>query len=376
MEHDGMTTDIWMDWIDGDILDGDIESLLYLEDLQPVNERMDAITPSTASTMTFPERERLRKLLYRRRQKNDTLELKETCNRLEARRSELIRRKERRLRQTSAEKATIAQLATTVQTMRRKTTTIIEFNTTLRESIRQQILLAMSYQRTMRHALRLASMPLGNQVNKDNMIYALEEQKCELDRIQLKWHGISEGYDDCQIKLNASQTNIEFVEILRHRRFECTAASTIGNRIWSHLTGESTQVGSTSRIAQRLDTIDPITTVYTRVYMCDDIAPFGLNIVQHRQMCSDNRWLIMYQTMDMHECFDDVLKWKVVGWLDVSSDGDDTLVKECIRYTQLGETALLPALLGCDLTDDATRQTKLREWMHQVISKLYSGCKN
>ncbi|KAH9136303.1 hypothetical protein AeRB84_018524 [Aphanomyces euteiches] len=319
MEHDGMTTDIWMDWIDGDILDGDIESLLYLEDLQPVNERMDAITPSTASTMTFPERERLRKLLYRRRQKNDTLELKETCNRLEARRSELIRRKERRLRQTSAEKATIAQLATTVQTMRRKTTTIIEFNTTLRESIRQQILLAMSYQRTMRHALRLASMPLGNQVNKDNMIYALEEQKCELDRIQLKWHGISEGYDDCQIKLNASQTNIEFVEILRHRRFECTAASTIGNRIWSHLTGESTQVGSTSRIAQRLDTIDPITTVYTRVYMCDDIAPFGLNIVQHRQMCSDNRWLIMYQTMDMHECFDDVLKWKVVGWFDKSS---------------------------------------------------------
>ncbi|KAF0747228.1 hypothetical protein AaE_007807 [Aphanomyces astaci] len=342
------------------------------------------------ATATFLERERQRKMMYRRRMKDEAAHLQEMCTHLESRRVQLIRRRERRLQQSPEEKRAIEQWALTVQTMRDQNAATMQYNATLRDSIRQQILMAMSYQRTVRHALHHMNLSLANDERKrDNIHRLLVHQRAQLEHIRVKWvnscnssdvwANSPQGEDKCNVTFNAAQTDIAHAEIVRCRRFQNTQPAVAANRIWLQLTGDTTHHSTAKlapRIAQRLDTIDPA-TIYTRVYMNDDVAPFGLNVVQHRQDLLD-RHLIMYRTMeDGHTCFDDVIKWDVVCWLEVTQEDSDTLVKEYISYTQVGHDAILPALLGCDADNGqvAAKQSKLRAWMQQVVSKLYSGCK-
>ncbi|RHY35487.1 hypothetical protein DYB32_000038 [Aphanomyces invadans] len=84
------------------------------------------IGPSSAAThhtplsplpaaATFLERERQRKMMYRRRMKDEAAHLQDLCTHLEARRAQLIRRRERRLQQTPEEKQAIEKWALTVQ---------------------------------------------------------------------------------------------------------------------------------------------------------------------------------------------------------------------------------------------------------------------
>ncbi|RQM28251.1 hypothetical protein B5M09_000579 [Aphanomyces astaci] len=169
---------------------------------------------------TFLERERQRKMMYRRRMKDEAAHLQEMCTHLESRRVQLIRRRERRLQQSPEEKRAIEQWALTVQVFFvYQNAATMQYNATLRDSIRQQILMAMSYQRTVRHALHHMNLSLANDERKrDNIHRLLVHQRAQLEHIRVKW---------------------------------------------------------------RLDTIDPA-TIYTRVYMNDDVAPFGLNVVQHR----------------------------------------------------------------------------------------------
>ncbi|KAF0685194.1 Aste57867_22896 [Aphanomyces stellatus] len=385
MEHDFDLAALWADMLgDGSGMEVPMHVPMMDEHLLSPYPLVPAPASSTtpppmlpqSPPLSFLERERQRKMLYRQRMKDEAAKLQEVVSRLEMRRAQLVRRRERRNQQTQAERQALAQWAHTVQTLREQNAATMQFNATLRESIRQQIRLAMSYQRTVRHALQFHQRGLPGTGNDESrrreILRVMGEQQRQLEHVRLKWHGLREHEDKCNVTFNASETDIAVAEIVRCRRFAHTPASVATHRIWTQLTGDTTHVAAAPRIAQRLDTIDPATFV-TRVYMCDDVAPFGLNVVQHRLDLQDKH-LIMYRTMDAaasSDCFHDVIQWDVVCWLEITADGDDTVVKEYICYTQLGQQAILPALLGCD---DADTQTKLRAWMQQVVSKLYSGC--
>ncbi|ETW04185.1 hypothetical protein, variant [Aphanomyces invadans] len=223
------------------------------------------IGPSSAAThhtplsplpaaATFLERERQRKMMYRRRMKDEAAHLQDLCTHLEARRAQLIRRRERRLQQTPEEKQAIEKWALTVQSMRDQNAAIMQFNSTLRDSIRQQILMAMSYQRTVRHALHHMNLSLANDEQKRDKIHQLlVNQRAQLDHIRVKWLGLLEGEDKCNVTFNAAQTDIAHAEIVRCRRFHATAPGVAANRIWLQLTGDTTNnAAAAPRIAQVL----------------------------------------------------------------------------------------------------------------------------
>ncbi|RHY39084.1 hypothetical protein DYB30_000904 [Aphanomyces astaci] len=160
------------------------------------------------ATATFLERERQRKMMYRRRMKDEAAHLQEMCTHLESRRVQLIRRRERRLQQSPEEKRAIEQWALTVQ-------------------------------RIVRHALHHMNLSLANDERKrDNIHRLLVHQRAQLEHIRVKW-------------VNSSQTDIAHAEIVRCRRFQNTQPAVAANRIWLQLTGDTTH-HSTAKLAPRI----------------------------------------------------------------------------------------------------------------------------
>ncbi|RHY09976.1 hypothetical protein DYB25_000236 [Aphanomyces astaci] len=157
-----------------------------------------------------------------------------------SRRVQLIRRRERRLQQSPEEKRAIEQWALTVQVFFvYQNAATMQYNATLRDSIRQQILMAMSYQRIVRHALHHMNLSLANDERKrDNIHRLLVHQRAQLEHIRVKW-------------VNSSQTDIAHAEIVRCRRFQNTQPAVAANRIWLQLTGDTTH-HSTAKLAPRI----------------------------------------------------------------------------------------------------------------------------
>ncbi|OQR93465.1 hypothetical protein THRCLA_08437, partial [Thraustotheca clavata] len=361
---------LWANDLSDSMLLNDVELFDMLPDATD-----DAFAIENERNNLLKKKERERKVLYRRRLKEEFHYLTKLSRELETKRDRLQRQQQQRLMevQVPGHQEAMAQWATIAKELRQRNIAALHLNQSLRESLRHQLNLTMSYQRSLFH-LNLA---LTTEAQKSSIYRLLQEHLEEGMDVNLrsKWTNAKDTENQCNIILNEDQTDIEQVEVIRCIRRRRSDPNDVVNSIWQCLIGESTHNVPATRIAQRLDTIDN-QTCYTRVYFCDDFAPFALNLVQHRYAFPDKQ-VIVYRTMDIPEKDDmlqkDILKWYVVCWVEITKDDCDTMIKEYIRYTQVGSGGLLPLLISCR-ADETNVASQLRAWMHHVVSSLYSCC--
>ncbi|OQS01110.1 hypothetical protein ACHHYP_01810 [Achlya hypogyna] len=327
--------------------------------------------PATArGSDEFKERERERKVQYRRRVKEEVLAVRRLAQRLEEDRNRLRERQaERRLAYSvPGQREAIEHWSVVAKEHQRYNAAALLLGQSLRDSLRHQINLAMSYQRTLYHM----NQAFVRHDRRSSFQRMLQEHMDEGLRGYIRWK-LDEAKDrdnQCHVTLNSARTDIAQVDVVRCSRRVGIRPADATDAIWRRLTGESTHNVPATRIAQRLDTIDS-QTCFTRVYLCDTAAPFALNVVQHRYNFPDKH-IIVYRTVEEDDPFQlDVLKWRVMCWVEIRADGDDTRIHEYIRYIQGGSGGLLPILLGCHDTDAAAALTT---WMERVVASLYSCC--
>ncbi|EQC31567.1 hypothetical protein SDRG_10739 [Saprolegnia diclina VS20] len=348
----------------------DESALLDLMIFPDALDESACVSSGARSSEEFKQRERARKVQYRKRLKDEATNLAQLAHRLGCDRDRLLLRQQerRRKKELPTERDAIARWSATAKELREHNTAAMHLNQSLRESLRHQINLVMSYQRTLFHMnLALAKDDWRSSIYR--MLHAHLHEGVHGD-VRSMWERATESENRCHVTLNASQTDIAHVDVIRCSRRQGVSPSDTADAIWRRLTGESTQNVPNTRIAQRLETLDHATCC-TRVYFCDDTAPFALNVVQHRYDFFDKH-VIVYRTLEtpFSDVFQhDVLQWHVMCWVEVTPDGDDTRICEYIRYKQVGAGGILPLLLGCQA--DAAQ---LKAWMEHVVSSLYSCC--
>ncbi|KDO23833.1 hypothetical protein SPRG_11265 [Saprolegnia parasitica CBS 223.65] len=300
------------------------------------------------SSEEFKRRERARKVQYRKRLKDEATNLAQLAHRLACDRDRLLlRQQERRsTKKLPSERDAIARWSVNVKELQAHNAAAMHLNQSLRESLRHQINLAMSYQRTLFH-MNLALAKGDRRSSIYRMLHAHLHEGVH-GEIRSMWERATASENQCHVTLNASQTDIAHVDVIRCSRRHGVSRGDATDAIWRRLTGESTQNVPLTRIAQRLETLDRATCC-TRIYFCDATAPFALNVVQHRYDFPDKH-VVVYRSLEtpLSDVFQhDVLQWHVMCWVEVTADGDDTRICEYIRYKQVGAGGILPLLLGC-----------------------------